>query len=278
MPTRACIIGHPVEHSRSPLIHAHWLRRYGIDGLYERADVAPDGFATFVRSLADRGYAGGNVTVPHKEAAFRLASVEDPVAQELEAVNLLWTRSGRVMGANTDVAGFLGNLDEHAPGWDGKLSRAVLLGAGGAARAVIHGLKARGAGEILVVNRSFERAADLSARFGRSVQAVPQAALAESLEGASILVNATSLGMRGQPPLHVALDSLPKSALVTDLVYVPLETELLVEARRRGNPVVDGLGMLLHQAVPSFETWFGVRPEVTAELRDLVVRDLAGRR
>jgi shikimate dehydrogenase len=277
MTIRACIIGHPVKHSRSPLIHGHWLRQYGIDGLYERAEVPPEDFAAFIGTLADRGYAGGNVTVPHKEAAFRLAHVEDPVAQALQAVNLIWARSGRVMGANTDVAGFLGNLDDRARGWDRTLSRAVLLGAGGAARAVIHGLKERGAGEILVVNRSVERAAELAARFGKPVRAIPRTHLAEALEGASFLANATSLGMQGQPTLEVDLDPLPRDALVTDLVYVPLETDLLVEARRRGNPVVDGLGMLLHQAVPSFETWFGVRPQVTAELRALVIQDVTGR-
>jgi shikimate dehydrogenase len=275
MTTRACIIGYPVKHSRSPLIHNHWIAEHGLDGVYERAEVAPDAFGAFVTHLAEAGYAGGNVTVPHKETAFRLARVDDPVATALEAVNLLWLENRTLRGANTDVTGFLANLDGSAPGWDARLDRAVVLGAGGAARAVVHGLLARGAREVIVLNRSQPRAEELASRFGRVVRVGTPEDAASAFAGASLLVNATSLGMAGQPALDLDLGGLADTALVNDLVYVPLETGLLAAARARGNPTVDGLGMLLHQAVPSFERWFGVRPRVTPELRALVLADLA---
>jgi shikimate dehydrogenase len=275
MTVRACIIGYPVKHSRSPLIHNHWIAEHGLDGAYERAEVAPDAVAAFLRHFADTGYAGGNITVPHKETAFRLARVDDPVATALEAVNLLWLEDGTLRGANTDVEGFLANLDERSPGWDDRLDRAVVLGAGGAARAVLHGLLARGARSIIVLNRSRPRAEELAARFGPRVVVAATEDAAAAFAGTSLLVNATSLGMAGQPPLDLLLDGLPETALVNDLVYVPLETGLLQAARARGNPTVDGLGMLLHQAVPSFERWFGLRPTVTPELRALVLADLA---
>lgn len=275
MTIRACIIGHPVKHSRSPLIHGYWLRQHHIDGTYERAEVTPPDFASFITGLRERGLAGGNVTVPHKEAVFRLATVEDPVAKALQAANLIWfDGGGRLMAANTDVAGFLANLDASAPGWDRALAKAVVLGAGGAARAVVYALFERGAQEIIVLNRSRQRAEDLAAHFGEAVRAGNLGDVGGAMAASAILVNATTLGMRGQPPLDIDLDALPSDALVTDLVYTPLETDLIRRARRRGNPAIDGLGMLLHQAVPSFETWFGVRPEVTATLRDYVVSDL----
>src|SRR5690349_6175203 len=248
MTIRACIIGHPVKHSRSPLIHNHWIAEHGLDGAYERAEVAPDAFAAFVTHLAETGYAGGNVTVPHKETAFRLSRVDDPVATALEAVNLLWLEDGTLRGANTDVEGFLANLDEGAADWDRRLDRAVVIGAGGAARAAVHALLTRGAREVVLLNRSRPRAEDIAARFGSRVSVGSRDEAASALAGASLLVNATSLGMAGQPPLDLALDGLPETALVADLVYVPLETGLLAAARTRGNPAVDGLGMLLHQA------------------------------
>jgi shikimate dehydrogenase len=275
MTLRVCVIGCPVKHSRSPLIHNHWIGEHGLDGVYERAEVRPDAFPAFVTHLAEAGFCGANVTVPHKEAAFRIAEIDDPVASALEAANLLWLEDGALRGANTDVAGFLANLDESAPGWDGDLGRAVVVGAGGAARAVVHGLLGRGAGEVVVLNRSRSRAEEIAARFGPRVRVADAAAGAEALAGAALLVNATSLGMAGQPPLDLALDGLPEAAIVNDLVYVPIETGLLAAARRRGHRTVDGLGMLLHQAVPSFERWFGVRPAVTPALRALVLADLA---
>jgi shikimate dehydrogenase len=277
MTTKACVIGFPIAHSRSPLIHRHWLAELGIDGSYDRVEVAPDRVETFLGSLGAQGFAGANVTIPHKEAAFRLARIEDPVALALEAANLVWIGEGGVLrGANTDVAGFLANLDECKPGWDGSLDKVVVLGAGGAARAAIHALASRGAGEIVILNRSVDRAEALGARIEGAVTALPLGEAPRAMAGASLLVNATSLGMKGQPALDLDLSGLPREALVTDLVYVPLETGLLRQARERGNPTVDGLGMLLHQAVPAFETWFGKRPTVTPELRALVIRDLGG--
>ncbi|PRH88588.1 shikimate dehydrogenase [Labrys okinawensis] len=271
---RAFVVGYPIAHSRSPLIHGFWLKELGIQGSYERIAVEPAAFETFVTTLADRGFVGGNVTVPHKEAAFRLASVDDPVARDLEAANTLWFEAGKLKGMNTDVAGFLANLDQEAPGWGDSLRRAVVLGAGGASRAILHGLIQRGAGEILLINRTVERAEALARHFGQKVKALAWDQAEAALEGADLLVNTTSLGMKDQPPLELDLSRLPRSALVTDIVYVPLETPLLAAARRAGLATVDGLGMLLHQAVPGFERWFGARPEVTPQLRALVLADI----
>lgn len=274
MTKRACVIGYPVSHSRSPLVHGFWLREYGIDGRYDRAEVPPHELAEFIAALESRGYVGANVTVPHKEAVFRLARVEDPVAQALGAVNTLWLEGGRMHGMNTDVAGFLANLDESRPGWDRSLAKAVVLGAGGAARAVIYGLLQRGAAKIVVVNRTLERARELRVRFKERV-AITDWNDETALVQACLLVNTTSLGMTGQPALFVDLSPLPADALVTDLVYTPLETPLLAAAKARGLTTADGLGMLLHQAVPGFERWFGVRPKVTKALRDHVLSDLS---
>ncbi|MGJ4858398.1 shikimate dehydrogenase [Labrys sp. KB_33_2] len=271
---RAFVVGYPISHSRSPLIHGFWLKELGIQGSYERIAVEPAAFQAFATTLADRGFTGGNVTVPHKEAAFRLASVDDPVARDLEAVNTLWFEDGVLKGMNTDVAGFLANLDQEAPGWSDNLRRAVVLGAGGASRAILYGLIQRGAAEILLINRTLERAEALARHFGSKVKALAWDQAETALEGADLLVNTTSLGMKGQPPLDLDLSHLPKSALVTDIVYVPLETPLLAAARRFGLATVDGLGMLLHQAVPGFEHWFGARPEVTPQLRALVLADI----
>jgi len=271
---RACVIGYPVRHSRSPLIHGFWLAEHGIEGSYERAEVAPAAFEAFVAGLPERGFAGANVTVPHKEAAYRLASVEDPVARALEAVNTLWLDKGRLQGANTDVAGFLSNLDQERPGWDSDLDHVVLLGAGGAGRAVLHGVLDRGARRVTILNRTLARAEDLAKRAGDRAVAVAWHDAEAALSDAALLVNTTSLGMAGQPRLTLGLERLPRSAVVMDVVYVPLDTELLKTARERGNLTVDGLGMLLHQAVPGFERWFGVRPSVSPELRRLVTDDL----
>lgn len=271
---RACVIGYPVKHSRSPMIHGFWLAERGIAGSYGREEVAPEDFDRFVAGLADAGYAGGNVTVPHKAAAFRLAAVDDPVAMALEAVNTLWFEDGVLRGMNTDAAGFLANLDQEAPGWDGGLGKAAVLGAGGAARAIVHALLARGAERVVIVNRTLARAEELAARFGPRAVAAGWDEAASALDGAACLINTTSLGMAGQPALDLDLAALPAGALVTDIVYVPIETPLLALARRRGHPVVDGLGMLLHQAVPGFERWFGERPAVTPALRAFVLGDI----
>ncbi|MFT4130092.1 shikimate dehydrogenase [Labrys sp. (in: a-proteobacteria)] len=271
---RAFVVGYPISHSRSPLIHGFWLKELGIQGSYERIAVEPAAFETFVRTLAEQGFVGGNVTVPHKEAAFRLASVDDPVARDLEAVNTLWFEGSQLKGMNTDVTGFLANLDQEAPGWSAGMTQAVVLGAGGASRAILYGLLQRGAERILLINRTLERAEALARHFGTKVTALAWDQAETALAEADLLVNTTSLGMKGQPPLDLDLSRLPKSALVTDIVYVPLETPLLAAARQLGLATVDGLGMLLHQAVPGFERWFGARPEVTPQLRALVLADI----
>ncbi len=270
---KAFVVGHPIAHSRSPKIHGHWLKRYGIDGSYAPLDVAPADFGDFLKGLAAGGFAGGNVTIPHKEAAFALAERRDEAAAAIGAVNTLWFEEGRLVGGNTDAHGFAANLDERAPGWAAN-GPALVLGAGGASRAVIHALKQRGVTEIRIVNRTMERARELADRFGAGVSAHPLAAAAEFLPETGLLINTTSLGMGGKGELPVDPSAMPDAAIVTDIVYVPLETPLLAAARARGLKTVDGLGMLLHQAVPGFERWFGIRPQVTPELRALIVADL----
>ncbi len=279
MTRRVCIIGHPVAHSRSPLLHGYWLKTFGIDGLYTREDITPDDFPGFLRELERAGYSGANITVPHKEAALSLIDEVDDTARAIGAVNTVCIRDGVIRGTNTDVYGFLANLDAGAPGWDGGRKVAVVLGAGGASRAVVFGLIGRGFNKIILSNRTLSRAQVLCADFtGKGLVAAAWSRLSEHLGAASLLVNATSLGMTGKPTLEIDLATLPPEAVVTDLVYAPLETELLREARQRGNRTVDGLGMLLHQAVPGFEQWFGRKPDVTPELRALLVADLTGGR
>jgi shikimate dehydrogenase len=280
---RACVIGWPIAHSRSPLIHGYWLKRCGLSGSYTKQAVPPEEFAAFVRNLAGKGFVGANVTVPHKEEAFRLADEADDAARSVEAANTLWLEDGRLRASNTDVYGFLRNLDELAPGWDAQASSrpAVILGAGGAARAVLRGLLDRGFEDIRVINRNLDRAAGLARKFNVKLSVFEPRNSAEALKDCRLLVNATSLGMTGAPPLslafdRLALDGLAQDAVVNDIVYAPLETCLLQEARARGLTSVDGVGMLLHQAVPGFEKWFGIRPEVTAELRTLIIRDIEG--
>ncbi|RUX97669.1 MULTISPECIES: shikimate dehydrogenase [unclassified Mesorhizobium] len=270
---KAFVTGHPVKHSRSPKIHGHWLARHGIDGSYQAIDVAPENFADFVKTLQANGYRGGNVTIPHKEAAFALAERRDQAAEEIGAVNTLWFEDGVLWGGNTDAHGFAANLDDHAPGWASE-GPAVVLGAGGASRAVIHALKERGVADIRIVNRTLARAIELRDRFGAGVSAHGMAVTSELLGDAGLLINTTALGMHGNEGLSADPALLPDHAIVTDIVYVPLETPLLAAARARKLKTVDGLGMLLHQAVPGFERWFGVRPQVTAELRALIVADL----
>ncbi|MFC3326571.1 shikimate dehydrogenase [Mesorhizobium cantuariense] len=270
---KAFVTGHPVKHSRSPKIHGHWLAEHGIDGSYQAIDVAPQDFAAFVKTLQANNYRGGNVTIPHKEAAFALVERRDQAAQEIGAVNTLWFEDGTLWGGNTDAHGFAANLDDHAPGWASK-GAAVVLGAGGASRAVIHALKERGVADIRIVNRTLARAMELRDRFGAGVSAHGMAATGELLGDAGLLVNTTALGMHGNEGLSADPALLPDHAIVTDIVYVPLETPLLAAARARNLKTVDGLGMLLHQAVPGFERWFGIRPQVTAELRTLIVADL----
>ncbi|MER9213993.1 shikimate dehydrogenase [Mesorhizobium sp. M0663] len=270
---KAFVTGHPIAHSRSPKIHGYWLAKYGIGGVYEAIDVAPEAFAEFLQTLQAQGYRGGNVTIPHKEAAFALATRRDADAEQIGAVNTLWFENGELWGGNTDAHGFAANLDEYAPSWAAN-GPAVVLGAGGAARAVIHALKQRGISDIRLVNRTLARAQELCDRFGAGVSAHGMAATGELLEDAGLLVNTTVLGMHGNEGLSADPGRLPDRAIVTDIVYVPLETPLLATAKARGLRTVDGLGMLLHQAVPGFERWFGIRPEVTAELRQIIIADI----
>lgn len=271
----AFVVGYPVKHSRSPLIHGYWLRQFGIDGSYRTVEVTEADFPVFLERLRDgsAGYSGGNVTIPHKERAVRLADRPDALSEELGAANTLWVEDGLVHSTNTDGLGFLANLDERKPGWD-CFDKAVVLGAGGASRAIIQALRNRGFDEIHVVNRTVERAEELADRFGKRVFAHPMGALAEVLSGAGLFVNTTSLGMHGTPIPDLPLERLKADATVTDVVYVPLVTPLLLQAERHGLATVDGLGMLLHQAVPGFERWFGRRPQVTPELRALVIADM----
>ena len=268
----ACLIGWPAAHSRSPLIHHYWLRQLGIAGGYSIEAVPPEGFAELVLNLARHGFVGANVTIPHKERVLRLTA-PDARARAVGAANTLWYDGSELRSTNTDVEGFIGNLDASAPGWDATES-ALVLGAGGAARAVLFGLLDRGIGRVIVANRTPGRAVALADQFGRGVEAVPWEAIADYLPRTGLLVNTTSLGMRGQPPLDIDVGRLPPRAVVNDLVYVPLETPLQAQASARGLRTADGLGMLLYQAVRGFELWFGRRPEVTTELRALVEADL----
>jgi shikimate dehydrogenase len=269
----ACIIGWPVEHSRSPLIHNYWLEHYGIAGEYRREAVPPEHIDAFIQSLAARGYAGANVTLPHKEAALAL-SLPDDCARAVGAANTLWIEDGFLRSTNTDVEGFLHNLDACAPQWDRGRGGAVVLGAGGAARAVAYGLITRDIARIVIVNRTPHRAEALRARFGERVEVAGWEERNGLLGDAGLLVNTTTLGMAGQPALAVDVGALPGHAIVADLVYVPLVTPLLRAAAGRGLRTADGLGMLLHQAVPGFTLWFGRQPEVTPDLRALLEADL----
>jgi len=269
---KACVIGWPIEHSRSPLIHNYWIKQHNIDGEYTREAVPPDAFADFVKSLRANGYVGANVTVPHKQAALAVSTPDDR-ARAVGAANTLWYDGETLRSTNSDVEGFLANLDMATPGWDRGLESAIVLGAGGGARAAVFALIAREVRRVYVINRTPERAEALKKQFGARVYPARWDETTGLLGGAGLLVNTTPLGMSNQPPLEINL-RCPPSLVVTDLVYDPLVTPLLAAAREKGLRTADGLGMLLHQAVRGFELWFGVKPEVTAELRALVEADL----
>lgn len=285
---KACVIGYPIHHSRSPLIHNHWIKGLGVNGYYGIESIAPDDLPSFLAALktGQSDYRGGNATLPHKERLLELADEADDAALQVGAANTFWVKNGRLHVTNTDVHGFLANLDAQtpAPPWDQTMQdkkKAVVLGAGGAARAIVSGLIQRGFDQIHIANRTLARAEalcqGLTRRAGLSDTVLSpigwaQAQMAQ--EGASLLVNTTSLGMSGQPPLRHSLEGLPLEATVTDIVYTPLKTDLLKQAEARGHRAIDGLGMLLHQAVPGFETWFGIKPEVTKTLRALVEQDM----
>jgi shikimate dehydrogenase len=271
---RAGVVGWPVNHSRSPTIHRYWLREFGLTGSYERFAVQPAEFREFVTRIGHNGLVGANITAPHKETAHILCDRRTPVADALGAVNTLWREDGRLWGDNTDVAGFLANIDDSAPGWAERAKLAVVIGAGGAARAIIYALIMRRFARIVVVNRTHSRAEALAAQFGSSTNAATWAALPTELAQADLLVNASTLGMAGQTPLSVDLSVLPDHASVADVVYVPLRTPLVEAARARGLRAAEGLGMLLHQAAPAFARWFGRRAVVTPKLRALVEAEI----
>ena len=272
--TAACVIGHRVGYSRSPTLHGYWLRTMGIAGRYDLVDLDPEAFAAFLTQLRAHGYVGANVTKPHKQAAFALLDGRDAAAAAIGAVNTVWLDGDRLIGSNTDVAGFLANLDAQAPGWDAAAGPAVVLGAGGAGRAVVYGLRTRGV-DVALVNRTVGRAEVLAHHFGPGVTSHPWSGIPSLLAEARLLVNATLLGATGQEALAIELSGLPGAAVVCELNYVPLESELLRAARQRGLRAVDGLGMLMHQAVPAFAHFFGVRPVVTPELRAALEATLA---
>jgi shikimate dehydrogenase len=267
---RAGVAGWPIDHSRSPTIHRYWLKELGLPGSYEKFAVRPGEFRQFADKIGEDGLLGANVTAPHKEAAFSACDRRTPVAEALGAVNTLWRQDGRLWGDNTDVDGFLANLDESAPGWAEGEASAIVIGAGGAARAIIHALILRGFERVAVVNRTQARVEALAAHFGGPTTAISWGDLETQLREADLLVNASSLGMVGQPAVAIDLSGLPQRAVVADAVYVPLRTPLIEAASARGLRVVEGLGMLLHQAAPAFARWFGRRPVVTPELRALV--------
>ncbi len=270
---RAFVIGHPISHSRSPMLHGYWLHKLGIEGSYERVDVPPEQVAAFFARFRGEGWIGGNVTVPNKTAVIPFLNRIDADAKAMGAVNTISWSGDDLVGGNTDAIGFIANVDERAPGWDRGGRKAVVLGAGGAARAATYGLMGRGF-EVALCNRTVPKAEALAAHFGAGVSAHGLDERDGLLTHCDLLVNATSLGMVNQPPLEIDLTPLRREATVCDVIYVPLETALLREARERGHRTVDGLGMLLHQGVEGFSRWFGRRPAVTEELRQLLSDDI----
>ncbi len=272
----SCIIGWPVKHSRSPKLHGYWINRYKIDGEYRAEGVPPDDFPEFIRNLRAHGYVGANVTIPHKEMALALTEADDR-ARAVGASNTLWYEGDRLRSTNTDVEGFVLALDATAPGWDKRTQRAVVLGAGGAGRALVYGLIERGVPEIHIANRTHERAVEFRASFGPTVHPVRWEDLPRVIAGANLLANATALGLKGNPELEINLSPMAPGAAVADINYVPLRTKLIVDAERLGFRTSNGLDMLLYQAVRGFELWFGVRPEVTPEQRAMLVADIEGR-
>jgi shikimate dehydrogenase len=272
----AGVMGWPVSHSLSPRLHGYWLHKYSMDGMYVPFPVNPETLEKALRALPLLGIAGCNLTVPHKELAFRMVDRLDETAKSVKAVNtLIVEKDGTLTGKNTDVFGFIQNLKDHLPDLKPVTGKVVVLGAGGASRAVITGLLAEGARQIVLANRNLEKAEQLAEDFASPyISVVKWEARSRVLEGADLLVNTTTLGMKGQSELEISLDALPKSATVTDIVYHPLMTGLLQQAKQRGNMIIDGIGMLLHQAAPGFEAWFGLRPQVDKRLKSYVLQGL----
>lgn len=274
---RACVIGWPIEHSRSPLIHGYWLKKYGIEGTYTKQAVRPEEVATFLRSLQEQGLSGCNVTVPHKETAYAIADERDASARAVQAANTLWLEGGKLHAANTDTYGFMTYLGHVVPDWKAHDGPVCLLGAGGAARAIVHGFLEAGVDEVRVFNRTRARAEPLADVFGPRVKVFDWENRSEGSREACVLVNTTAAGLKGAGTLGMDFAGFNPDCVVADIVYVPLTTELLAQAQSAGLRTVDGLGMLLHQAVPGFEKWFGVRPQVTEDLRAILVADIEGK-
>ncbi len=271
---KACVIGWPITQSRSPLIHSYWLRQYGIEGFYTKEPVEPADLVTFLATMKDRGFVGCNVTVPYKERVFGSADIKDASAVAVGAANTLWFEGEALACANTDTYGFMANLDQSAPGWRDIPGPVLVLGAGGSARAVVYGLLESGRDDVRIFNRTVARGEDIARHFGAGVTAWPWDVRNDHVAQASLIINTTTLGMNGVGSPEIDFRLAKKDAVVADLVYVPLETPLLKSARTHGLVGVDGLGMLLHQAVPGFQKWFGVRPEVSSELYALVAENI----
>lgn len=269
----ACVMGWPVAHSRSPLIHGYWLKKNGLKGDYRREAVTVEDFPAFLKSLGERGYVGGNITQPHKEVALKLTEADDR-ARAIGASNTVYLDNGVLRSTNTDVIGFLASLDVAQQGWDKNLKAAVVLGAGGAARAIVYGLIERGVERVNVINRTIERAEAFRKLFGPRVHAAGWDAVPKLLKESKLVVNATSMGMTGNPDLEIDISGVPDGTLIGEIIYVPLKTKLVLAAEKRGLKHSDGLDMLLYQAVRGFELWFGVKPVVTAELRQIIVDEL----
>ena len=274
MKKKACVIGWPIAHSRSPLIHNYWLKKYGIDAVYEKKPVEPKNAAHFIANLASSEFVGCNVTIPHKETAFQAVAVADKIASRLSAVNTVYLKDGKVYATNTDGEGFIASLHYAHPDFDLRNKTAAIIGAGGAAKAIIAAFLDGGVARIGIINRTRERILVLQEQFGPHVFEISETAANDALATCDLLVNTTSQGMGGKSQLALDIRHLKRDALVSDIVYVPLETAFLENARLQGNPVLGGLGMLLHQAVRGFELWFGVKPEVTNELYELVAADV----
>ena len=272
------VIGWPIEHSRSPLIHNHWLNQYGREGHYAPIAVVPEDADHFFSVFKESGLIGANVTIPHKQVVMKHLDLLDDAAQAIGAVNTIWLKDGLLHGTNTDWLGFLFNLDAGAKGWDekasGKPKNALVLGAGGASRGIVYALLNRGFTEIYLANRTLARAEDIKAQFGENIIPIGLKDAKNHISNADIIINTTSLGMGNNPPLDLKLHDSKLECVVTDIVYTPLETPLLKEARKLSRQTVDGLGMLLHQAAPGFKLWYGIKPEVTEDLRALVLKDM----
>ena len=271
----AGVMGWPVMHSRSPMLHNYWFKQHGLAGNYVPLAIRPEGLAAALGALHPLGFAGCNLTIPHKQQAMKIVDEVDTLARSIGAISCVVVRAdGSLSGTNNDCYGFIHNIRQEQPGWRADAGPIAVIGAGGGSRAVCYGLAREGAKEIRLLNRTFKRAREIAAQFGGPIKALPWEQRHEVLEGAAMVVNTTSCGMVGQPALDIKLDKLPKSALAADIIYIPLETPFLAAARKRGNRTVNGLGMLLNQGRPAWKAWFGIEPEVTAELREMVEKTI----